>query len=140
MNELPDQNTIIVQWIQKAENDIIAANQIIALSKNCPFDTVCFHAQQCIEKYLKALLLFHKVDFPKSHDIDQLIELLPNDLKTPLTLEERSKITYYAVASRVNTARGTQFRVWATERLTNSNLTISCLNCFFEKSYVSSTH
>ncbi|MGA2770210.1 MAG: HEPN domain-containing protein [Bryobacteraceae bacterium] len=29
----------------------------MTLQEDCPFDTVCFHAQQCVEKYLKALLL-----------------------------------------------------------------------------------
>jgi HEPN domain-containing protein len=36
---------------------------------------VCFHAQQCIEKYLKAALLFHGRAFPKTHDLIELHEL-----------------------------------------------------------------
>ena len=45
--------------------DNLAAEEI-------PWDTVGFHAQQCSEKYLKALLLFHRINFPKIHDLTEL--------------------------------------------------------------------
>ncbi len=35
--------------------------------------TICFHAQQAVEKYLKAFLAFHDVDFPRTHDVDYLV-------------------------------------------------------------------
>ena len=41
----------------------------------CPFDTVCFHAQQCAEKYLKGWLVYHDVDFPRTHDLVVLLRL-----------------------------------------------------------------
>ncbi len=100
MNERPNQSTIIRQWIQKAENDFISAKTLYAELENCPYDTICFHAQQCIEKYIKALLLHQKINFPKSHDVGELMELLPKEYKIPLTPEEQAKVTYYAVAGR----------------------------------------
>jgi HEPN domain-containing protein len=36
---------------------------------------VCFHCQQAAEKYLKTLLIFHEVSFPKTHDLLLLLEL-----------------------------------------------------------------
>ncbi len=35
--------------------------------------TICFHAQQAVEKYLKAFLAFHDIDFPRTHDVDYLL-------------------------------------------------------------------
>ena len=35
--------------------------------------TICFHAQQAVEKYLKALLARKGVDFPRTHDVDFLL-------------------------------------------------------------------
>jgi HEPN domain-containing protein len=43
--------TTVRQWVEKAENDLTAATHAIKLRDKCPTDTVCFHAQQCIEKY-----------------------------------------------------------------------------------------
>ena len=40
------------------------------------FDSVCFHAQQCAEKYLKARLQDLGIIVPKTHDLTQLLELL----------------------------------------------------------------
>lgn len=96
----PNQTTIIQQWVQKAEHDFISAKTLLAMTENCPYDTICFHAQQSIEKYIKVLLLHRRIDFPKSHDIGELIELLPDEHKIPLTPEEQSKATYYAIAGR----------------------------------------
>lgn len=38
-------------------------------------DLVCFHCQQCVEKYLKAYLAMNKIRFPKTHSLDDLISL-----------------------------------------------------------------
>ena len=57
--------TLIREWVAKAEDDLKNASSVIRLGHECPVDTVCFHAQQCVEKYLKALLAMEGVDFPK---------------------------------------------------------------------------
>jgi HEPN domain-containing protein len=40
-----------------------------------PCDTVCFHAEQCAEKYLKGFLTYHQIEFPKTHSIETLVGL-----------------------------------------------------------------
>ena len=65
-------------WIKKAESDLKTAEHILTLEEDCPFDTVCFHAQQCAEKYLKALLVYRSIDFPKTHDIRLLMQRVPD--------------------------------------------------------------
>ncbi|MBY0525833.1 MAG: HEPN domain-containing protein [Gemmataceae bacterium] len=42
-----------------------------------PVEAVCFHAQQCVEKYLKAILVYRSIPFPKSHNIRVLMALVP---------------------------------------------------------------
>src|ERR1700690_3368040 len=69
-------------------------------AEECPFETVCFHAQQLAEKYLKAVLVHLNVDFPKTHDIGVLIDLLPSNLVPPLSLEEQDALSDFAVDSR----------------------------------------
>ncbi|MBA2592746.1 MAG: HEPN domain-containing protein [Gammaproteobacteria bacterium] len=84
----------------KAENDLTNAAHVLKLAAECPTDTVCFHAQQCVEKYLKALLVFHGIDFPKTHDIEKLVALLPARADTRLTAEEQGRLTDYATTTR----------------------------------------
>lgn len=69
MSASPDKVRLVRQWIEKAEHDLRNAEHTLTLKDDCPFDTVCFHTQQCAEKYLKAFLVFHEVDFPKTHDL-----------------------------------------------------------------------
>lgn len=69
--------TVVREWVTKAENDLKAAAQILKMGEDCPADTVCFHAQQCAEKYLKALLSLKSIDFPKTHNLKKLMTLLP---------------------------------------------------------------
>ena len=42
------------EWIQKAEGDRGTARREFAVEDTPNYDAVCFHAQQCAEKYLKA--------------------------------------------------------------------------------------
>jgi HEPN domain-containing protein len=70
------------------------------MGEDCPFDTVCFHAQQCAEKYLKARLVYLSIDFPKIHDISEIINLLPPGLGIPLTPADQTKLTRYAWMGR----------------------------------------
>jgi HEPN domain-containing protein len=57
MTEPREMSRQVRQWIEKAEHDLRNAEHTLTLrDEDCPFDTVCFHAQQCVEKYLKGWL------------------------------------------------------------------------------------
>ena len=58
----------------KAANDLIAARALLATG--AAFDTVCFHAQQAVEKCLKAVLALHDIEYPRRHDMAELVELV----------------------------------------------------------------
>lgn len=58
-------------WVIEAEDDLKLA-RISIRRENLLFRAACFHAQQCGEKYLKALLLDKQVEFPKVHDLGTL--------------------------------------------------------------------
>lgn len=92
--------TIVRGWIQKAESDLKTARLVLRVGEEGPADTVAFHAQQCAEKYLKALLVFEGIDFPKTHDLDALIGLLPVKYTIPLSVEEQRTLTSYATVTR----------------------------------------
>jgi HEPN domain-containing protein len=62
-------------WLLKADEDLNAATSLITYGLTF-LSTVCFHSQQAAEKYLKAFLTFHQVEFPKTHDIDELLDLI----------------------------------------------------------------
>jgi HEPN domain-containing protein len=65
------------RWIEKAEHDFRAAEYFLTLQHRSPFDVVCYLAQQCAEKYLKALLTFREIPFPFVHALTVLRSLLP---------------------------------------------------------------
>jgi HEPN domain-containing protein len=91
---------VVREWIAKAENDLTNAVHTLQLRDQCPTDTVCFHAQQCVEKYLKAFLVSRGIPFPRIHDIETLIALLPPRAMVRLLLVEQRRLTGYAVALR----------------------------------------
>ncbi|MGQ0591436.1 MAG: HEPN domain-containing protein [Gammaproteobacteria bacterium] len=97
----PDRVLAVVrEWVVKAENDLTNAAHVLKLGAECPTDTVCFHAQQCVEKYLKAVLVFDGIDFPKTHDMERLTALLPARANIRLTAEEQGRLTDYATTTR----------------------------------------
>ena len=57
---------ITQEWIAKAEEDYLVATRELG-AKPPALDAVCFHAQQCIEKYMKAILQENDIAFEKIH-------------------------------------------------------------------------
>ncbi len=96
----PEVIAVIRQWVQKADNDLKTAAHTLKLGDKAPTDTVCFHIQQCVEKYLKALLVWRGVEFSRTHHVSGLLELLPAALRPDLTPEEQERLTDYAVTMR----------------------------------------
>ncbi len=87
-------------WVKKAEEDFALAKT--ALHRKKPLLTgVCFHAQQCVEKYMKALLVSRNAIFPKTHDLLMLNNLCS---RVGIFLEIDPKLlntlTDYAVRAR----------------------------------------
>lgn len=92
---------LVKLWIKKAENDLITAKNSIKIEPEPPLDTVCFHAQQCAEKYLKAFLIYHNIEFEKTHDLRELVLLCSKVEKEFMDILEMSKkLVDYAVDVR----------------------------------------
>lgn len=87
------------EWMTKADNDLKAAGNLLK-TKDCPADVVCFHSQQCVEKYLKALLIAQGIEFRKIHDLGELVVLLPSRLRPSLDDQEQDRLTEYATVTR----------------------------------------
>lgn len=66
-------NEIVQEWIKKAENDLLNAKTVIKIT-NPPTDTICFHAQQCAEKYLEAFLISKDKEIIRTHNLRFLLE------------------------------------------------------------------
>jgi HEPN domain-containing protein len=73
---------------------------MLTLEYDCPTDTVCFHAQQCVEKYVKSLLVWKEIPFPKTHNLSSLVALLPSKIPVLLSEEEQELLTEYAIVTR----------------------------------------
>ena len=74
----PDLESLLREWIEMAEADLEAAERLapdVASSARLR-EVVGFHCQQTVEKYLKVLLTFYQVEFPKTHEIKRLLALV----------------------------------------------------------------
>ncbi len=100
MSEPPERIEEVALWTQKAEHDFLAAEHMMELAKQGLTDIVCFHSQQCAEKYLKALLLYRGIAFPKTHDLRLLLDLIPTDISLELQREEVIPLNRYAIEGR----------------------------------------
>lgn len=63
------------EWVAKAEADFLTAGRELRARKSPNYDAVCFHAQQCAEKYLKAVLQENEKHIPKIHNLIELMLL-----------------------------------------------------------------
>jgi HEPN domain-containing protein len=65
------------RWLRYAREDLRAAQELAKNPELAPRH-VCWLAQQCAEKALKAVLVFLDIDFPHRHDLDALRNLIPD--------------------------------------------------------------
>jgi HEPN domain-containing protein len=68
-------NPLTQEWVDKAESDFRTATREIQVTQDPSYDGVCFHAQQCVEKYLKGYLQEISIAFPKTQDLVVLLDL-----------------------------------------------------------------
>ena len=64
------------EWVEKAEGDFATARREVRVRQAPNYDAVCFHAQQCAEKYLKACLQEADMPFGRTHNLPALLDLL----------------------------------------------------------------
>ncbi|MSQ97380.1 MAG: HEPN domain-containing protein [Gemmataceae bacterium] len=100
MHEPEASSELVQPWVVKAENDLRTAVHTLTLGQEAPPDTICFHAQQCIEKYFKAVLVLRGISFPKTHDLHTLMTLLPLDCRPTLDEVYQERLTEYATVAR----------------------------------------
>ena len=91
---------IVSEWIAHAEEDLQLARHALTLKSGCPYRLIAYHAQQCAEKYSKAYLVFHRVDFPYTHDISRLLELCAEHAGWAETLQDAKELTSFSITTR----------------------------------------
>ena len=99
LNENSNFDSIAAQWLNHAKSDFKMAK--IASGQEGLLEQICFHAQQAVEKSMKAVLVFHQIDFPFTHDLEQLLVLLEKkQIALPDTLQDIGLLTPYSVETR----------------------------------------
>jgi HEPN domain-containing protein len=66
---------LVGEWIRKADQGIASAQALLLQDPPLLYPS-CFHSKQAAEKYLKAYLTWRQVEFPKTHSIRELLNLV----------------------------------------------------------------
>ena len=89
------------EWVAKAERDFATMKREFRVAEDANYDDVCFHAQQCIEKLLKGYLQELEIEFPRSHDLRELLNLLlPTHATWTDYIDDCARLSEYAVSFR----------------------------------------
>jgi HEPN domain-containing protein len=86
--------------IRLADRDIHAFH-VLKEDAEVHLSVMCFHAQQAVEKLLKAVLFAHQIEFRRTHDLAELSYLLSqNGLVVPLDEVQLLRLNPFAVTYR----------------------------------------
>lgn len=87
-------------FIVKAKQDLVLVREVLGSETIAP-EILLFHLQQAVEKLIKSLLTYHSVKFPKTHDLEDLIEVAEdNHIELPQWVDILAELTPYAVETR----------------------------------------
>lgn len=94
----PDEQVSVL--VAAADRDIVTY-RILRKDSSAPIETTLFHAQQALEKMIKAVLVGRGIVFPRTHDLFQLGDLLVrNGMTSPTSMELMARLAPYAVEFR----------------------------------------
>jgi len=88
------------EWLRHADEDLRLARHAFKLKSAVPYKLIAYHAQQCAEKCLKAYLAYKKIDFPYTHNISLLLEILPPSADWSNDLWNAGLLSSYAITAR----------------------------------------
>ena len=98
-----DNRDVAKRWFNKGNNDLSSGKYLFTMP-NPPTDIICFHSQQAAEKYLKGFLVFHDVEAPRIHGIEELISMCVKiDSEFSKLYDIGSDLSGYAVEVRYPT-------------------------------------
>ena len=101
MNSSEAVKLLVNQWIKKANEDLtVAKRELLYIDEELFPSTICFHAQQAVEKYLKAFLIFHQIEFPRTHNLEELRKICSSKIDISFSILEIGNLTDYAIVSR----------------------------------------
>jgi HEPN domain-containing protein len=87
------------EWLRRAKGNLALAKQ--RKPKEAYWEDLCFEAQQAAEKAVKAVLMSSGIDFPKTHEIGELLALVNRSgQKVPQEFWKADDLTQYAVETR----------------------------------------
>ena len=86
------------KWLRYARSDLVIAQ--VTPTPEIMLEGLCFHAQQDVEKALKAILITYGIEISRTHSIRWLLDLLPPDLPVPDAGQDAAHLTDYAVMAR----------------------------------------
>jgi HEPN domain-containing protein len=87
------------EWLRYARADLSLAR--VPLPDQAMYEQLCFHAQQSAEKALKAVLVYLRVDFPNTHNLGVLLDMISERQSIDVFLiTAATLLTVYAVAAR----------------------------------------
>jgi HEPN domain-containing protein len=96
----PALSSLINQWLEKADRDWDAAEHL-ALNRDRFRAVIAFHCQHSVEKYLKALLVRHGIEFARTHDIRKLLALVAGiHPEIAILLRDADPLTSFGVELR----------------------------------------
>lgn len=87
------------EWLRRAKSNLAKAQH--AKLDEVLWEDLCFDAQQAVEKALKGVLVACQIDFPKTHDIAEILVLLDQSSEqVPEEFCQADSLTQYAVETR----------------------------------------
>jgi len=90
---------VATEWLRRARSNLVLARQ--PKPPEVFWEDLCFDAEQAAEKAIKALLVFHRIDFPRTHQLAELLTLLTQaGHAVPDDVWESERLADFAVLMR----------------------------------------
>ena len=88
-----------LRWLRFAHVDLQFAEEAAASGEFAP-RLGCFHAQQCVEKALKSILVYLRLSCPSGEDLDEIRDLIPPGWFVSIAFPDLSALTRWGTVAQ----------------------------------------
>ena len=91
MNVRPEVAEIVQRFVRRGDGHLRAAVVLVEADGAGVADAACYHCEEAVDKYLKALLTLEGIFAPRTHDLNYIHNLLPENTRL---FVDRSDLLY----------------------------------------------
>jgi HEPN domain-containing protein len=93
----PEVIEVLQRFVSRGDRHLDAAVVLVRAGSDSVADAACYHCEEAVDKYIKAILTLHNIAAPRTHDLNYIHNLLPPESRLSLSAGDLIYLSTYGI-------------------------------------------